>query len=333
MHLPERVGRVRGMTGTDGQVRDDAGLLEWADSRRANAERARDIAMGVAVVLPVAIIVVVARVAFTGSKAPWLGPAAMAAGIIFVTGLAASMMLGVGSWLRTREFSRAVEASLPDLEPTPLADGERVGDLVAHHLGDQMSLEHRWSVMRLRVVRLAMCVLALAAGGGAGVLVVMMLGQGSLSLRAWFGIVGLVALACSTVVWVVLSRRPLAVRLRFDPDSRVLTVVRLSGVVRVSTVEVPFESVEALSSDGSKWLDSQRVTMVVGGHRIDIARYAAPRGNLPKRQTLGLMRAATEAHRALCAFRAGRLYLTIQDVLAGSAPADEALASEVAGED
>lgn len=321
------------MTRTDGQARDDAGLLEWADARRASAERARDIAMGVAVVLPVAIIAVVARVAFTGSKAPWLGPAAMAAGIIFVTGLAASVMLGVRSWLRTRAFSRAVEACLPDLEPTPLTDGDLAGDLVLHHRGQQLSLEHRWSVGRLRAARLAMCVLALAVGAGAGVLVVMMVGHGPLSLRAWFGIVGLVALACSAVVWVVLSRRPLAVRLRFDAGSRVLTLVSLAGVVRVSTVEVPFESVEALSFAGSELLDSQRVTMVVGGRRIDIARYAAPRGNLPKRQTLGLMRAATEAHRALCAFRAGRLYLTIQDVLAGSAPADEALASEVAGED
>lgn len=324
---------MRGVTRTDDQTRDDAGLLEWVDARRANAERARDIAMAVAVVVPVVMIGVVARVAFAGSKAPWLGPTAMAAGVIFVMGLAVSVMLGVRSWLRTRAFSRAVEAGLPDLIPTTLGDGETVGELVVSRRGEQLTFGHRWSVGRLRAARVTMCVLALATGAGAGVLAVMLVGQGPMSLRGWIGIVGLAALGCSAVAWVLLSRKPLAVRVRFDPASRTLTLVSLVGMVRVKTVETPFETVEGLSFDGSELLDSQRVTMVVAGRRFDLARFAAPRGNLSKRQTLGMRRAATEAHRALCAFRAQRLFLTIRDAVSGSSQEVAAPRTVSVGED
>ncbi|MFK7884296.1 MAG: hypothetical protein AB8F26_08975 [Phycisphaerales bacterium] len=254
-------------------------------------------------------MLVVVRLAFAGTKAAWFGPAMSVAGIVFLLGILAAVVLGFMSASRTRAFIDSVAASLETLSPMPLGDGDRVGDLHGVRMPEGLTLDHRWGIVRLRATRVAMLMLALITGAGAGVLVVMLIGQGVSSTKGLLGVIGMGFLAVSVPFWMIAFRKPLAVRMRFDGVAGVLHVLALSGVFRTVRFELPYKAMVGVVVDHTEILGSRRVRLVVGDRVLEIARFPAPRTNSRSSSILG-KRDADEAHDDLCVFRADRMTAT-----------------------
>lgn len=298
--------------------KEDATLLEWIDDRRAKAELARDAAIGVTVVVPIAILLLIARLSFAGVKASWYGTAAGAAGIIFLAGVLAAIAFGLASASRTGAFIDATHAGLNEIRPEPLADGDRVGDLVARRTPEGLALAHRQSITRLRLARAVLIPLAMIAGTGAGILAVMMIQQGSLNAKDVYSVVGIALLSATVPFWLMAFRRPLAVRMVFDNGHHTLRVLALRGMFRTIEYDIPYAALVGVTFDHAELLGSRRVRLIVGDRVLDIARFAVPRTN-SKSSTFGGKREANQAHAALCAFRADRMFGTVRAQVLGQA--------------
>ncbi|MEM9372490.1 MAG: hypothetical protein AAGA55_02505 [Planctomycetota bacterium] len=257
-----------------------------------------------------------AQIAMSGSKAAWLAPAAKSAGWIFLGGLAASVTLGIRSAVRTRAFVRATDDASGQVELAVLEPGDLVGDLVADRTDGTLVIEHRYGLGRLRAVRGITMLLGFIAGIGASVAAGMMLGQGSLgsmNLKGILGLIGLCVMPVLVVFWAWRFRKPLVVRMLFDRADRVARFEALSGLFRVRMFELPFDAMASLSFDESDLLESRRVVLDIAGRAVEIARFAKPRTNLRRD---GTGQRVDEAHRALCMFRADRIFMTIDRFIA-----------------
>lgn len=306
---------------------DDAGLVEWMDARRIRSERARDRVMAVAVVIPVAIMVVVIRLAFGNPQMPGLWTGAFVAGGIFAVGLLVAIGLGIRSAWRTRAFVHAMEAALPVLgeqSVIPLRHGERVGNLLVTRLGTvasdanaELTIAHQGSIGSLQVRRVLTLLLGAVTGVGAGVLGVMLIGQGSLGVKGTVGVISMGCLVVSIGVWLVSFHRAQAVRLDFDKAAGRMRVVCLVGIGGKRILEIPFSELEGMSYDYQELMDSRRVVLAFRDEQIEIARFPASKGNIGRghARLAGFGQRADHAHEALCAYRAGRLVKTIEEFL------------------